>query len=457
MSYLEQLVIDAANFIWGTPLLILLMGGGFFFMIYSRFLPYQYFGHAIAILRGKYKDDTAPGEISQFQALSGALAATVGMGNISGVAIAIATGGPGAVFWMSMSALVGIATKFFTCTLAVMYRGKDSEGNIQGGPMYVIVEGLGKKWKPLAIFFCVAGFFGATPIFQANQLIQVVHDVILYPTGIVSRDNLTSNVVAGLIITVFVAIVIFGGIKRIANVASKLVPSMVLLYGFGVLLIMTRFYENVIPSFMLILKDAFTADAVLGGAVGSIIIAGARRAAFSNEAGIGTSPMMHGAAQTREPVREGLVAMMEPAIDTMIVCTLTGLSILVTGAWQSGDNNGISLTARAFELGIPVFGPYILMTCVTIFAITTIFGLSYYGRKCFSFLVGAKYGKYFNYWYISLIVLGSVLSLQAVFSFIDFAYALMSIPTMISAVLLAPKVKQAAKDYFKRLEKEKST
>ena len=452
MSFLEQLAIDAANFIWGTPLLILLMGGGFFFMIYSRFMPYKYFGHAIAILRGKYHNDSDPGEISQFQALSGALAATVGMGNISGVAVAIATGGPGAIFWMSVSALVGISTKFFTCTLAVMYRGKDSEGNIQGGPMYVIREGLGPKWKPLAIFFCVAGFFGATPIFQANQLIQVVHDVILYPADIASPDSLISNVVVGLIITVIVAIVIFGGIKRIANVASKLVPSMVLLYGVGVLLIMIRFYDQVIPSFLLILRDAFTADAALGGAVGMIIITGARRAAFSNEAGIGTSPMMHGAAQTKEPVREGLVAMMEPAIDTMIVCTLTGLSILVTGAWKDGDSNGISLTAKAFELGIPVFGPYILMTCVTIFAITTIFGLAYYGRKCFSFLVGAKYGAYFNYWYIALIVLGSVLSLQAVFSFIDFAYALMSIPTVISAVLLAPKVKKEAVAYFKRLE-----
>lgn len=453
MTFLEQLAIDAANFIWGTPLLILLMGGGFFFMVYSRFLPYQYFGHAINILRGKYQNPDDPGEISPFQALSGALAATVGMGNISGVAVAIATGGPGAVFWMSVSALVGIATKFFTCTLAVMYRGKDSEGNIQGGPMYVIVEGLGKKWKPLAIFFCVAGFFGATPIFQANQLIQVVHDVVLYPNNFASPDNLTSNVIVGVIVTILVAIVIFGGIKRIANVASKLVPAMVLLYGLGVLVIMIQYYDNVIPSFMLILKDAFTADAALGGAVGMIIITGARRAAFSNEAGIGTSPMMHGAAQTKEPVREGLVAMMEPAIDTMIVCTLTGLSILVTGAWKDPDANGISLTAKAFELAMPGIGPYILMTCVAIFAITTIFGLSYYGKKCFSFLVGAKYGDYFNYWYIMLIILGSVLSLQAVFSFIDFAYALMSIPTVISAVLLAPKVKAAAKDYFERIDK----
>ncbi|MDA0194288.1 MAG: alanine/glycine:cation symporter family protein [Bacteroidetes bacterium] len=451
MSFVEQLAIDAANFIWGTPLLILLMGGGLFFMVYSRFLPYKYFGHAINILRGKYDDPNDPGEINHFEALSSALAATVGMGNISGVAVAIAMGGPGAVFWMSVSALVGISTKFFTCTLAVMYRGRDSEGNLQGGPMYFITEGLGPKWKPLAIFFCVAGTFGATPLFQANQLIQVVHDAVLYPTGLASPDSLVSNVIVGIVVTIIVAFVIFGGIKRIANVASKLVPSMVLLYSACVLFIMVKYYENVIPSILLILTDAFTADAALGGAVGMIIITGARRAAFSNEAGIGTSPMMHGAVKTDEPVREGLVAMLEPAIDTIIVCTLTALAILVTGVWKDTDSSGITLTSNAFEMAMPGVGSYLLMICVTIFAITTIFGLAYYGRKCFSFLVGAKYGHYFNYWYIMGIIIGSVLSLQAIFSFIDFAYALMSIPTVISAVLLAPRVKKAAEEYFSKI------
>ncbi|MEQ9423738.1 MAG: alanine/glycine:cation symporter family protein [Cyclobacteriaceae bacterium] len=452
MSFLEQLAINAANFIWGTPLLILLMGGGLFFMIYSRFLPYKYFTHAIAILRGKYHDDADPGEISQFQALSGALAATVGMGNISGVAVAIATGGPGAVFWMMVSAAIGMSTKFFTCTLAVMYRGKDSDGNIQGGPMYVITEGLGQNWKPLAIFFCVAGFFGATPIFQANQLIQVIHEAVLYPTAMASADSQTSNILVGVIITAIVGFVIFGGIKRIANVASRLVPSMVLLYGACVLFIMAKYYDNVIPSFMLILEDAFTANAALGGAVGAIIMTGVRRAAFSNEAGIGTSPMMHGAAQTKEPVREGLVAMMEPFIDTMVVCTLTGMSIIVTGAWKDPDANGITLTSKAFELAMPGIGPLLLMICVTIFAITTIFGLAYYSKKCFSFMFGTGFDTPFNLYYMGLVVLGSVLSLQAVFSFIDFAYALMAIPTVISAVLLAPKVKQAAKEYFDRMK-----
>jgi len=344
----------------------------------------------------------------------------------------------------------------------VMYRGKDSEGNVQGGPMYFIVEGMGKNWRPLAVFFCVAGFFGATPIFQANQLIQVIHDAFLYPNDLADPESLQSNFVTGLIVTGLVAIVIFGGIKRIANVASKLVPSMVLLYGACVLFIMFKYYENVIPSLILIFTDAFSADfykgeEMFGGVLGALIVLGARRAAFSNEAGIGTSPMMHGAAQTKEPVREGLVAMMEPAIDTMIVCTLTALSILVTGAWEDSDANGITLTSNAFELAMPGVGPYLLMICVSIFAITTIFGLSYYGKKCFSFLVGAKYGEYFNYWYILLIIAGSVMSLQAVFSFIDFAYALMSIPTMIAAVLLAPRVRKAAKDYFKRMDEEEST
>jgi len=446
----EQFIIDAANYIWGTPLLIVLMGGGIFFTIYSRLLPFRYFKHAIDIVRGKYDEEGEPGEISHFEALSSHLAATIGMGNISGVAVAIATGGPGAIFWMWVSAIFGITTKFFTCTLALMYRGEDSEGNIQGGPMYVIREGMGKKWMPLATLFCVAGFFGATPIFQTNQMVQVTKDVILAPNQISLGSDFETNLTIGLIITLITALVIFGGIKRIATVAGKLVPLMVILYGGCVLYIMVLNYTEIIPNFLLIISDAFSANAMLGGAVGAIIIAGARRAAFSNEAGIGTAPMMHGAAKTKEPVREGLVAMLGPVADTLIVCTLTGLAILVTGVWQNEELNGIAMTAEAFESAMPGWGPYILMICVLIFALTTIFGSSYYGKKCLSFLIGAQYGKYFNYWFILLVVVGSVSSLAVVVSFIDFMYAIMAFPTMISAIYLAPKVMKEAKRYFGR-------
>ena len=450
MKVIEQFFIDGANFVWGTPLLLLLLGGGFFFMLYSRFLPFKYFGHGLQVLSGKYNNDKDQGEISHFQALSGHLAATIGMGNISGVAVAIATGGPGALFWMWVSAFLGMATKFFTCSLAVMYRGKDSNGDLQGGPMYVITEGLGEKWKPLAIFFCMAGFFGATPVFQANQIIAAVNQIVLLPAGI--EESLSLNLMMGILLMMLTAAVIFGGITRIGLWAGRLVPSMVILYVLSVGAILVMSASNIIPSFVLIVTDAFSANAVLGGAVGAIILAGARRAAFSNEAGIGTAPMMHGATKTEEPIREGLVAMLGPAIDTLLVCTLTGLCILVTGVWESSTASGISLTLEAFQMSLPGIGPYILAICVLVFAFTTVVGLSYYGRKCLSFLIGAKYGWYFNYWYVGIIIIGSVATLQSVVSLVDMAYGLMAFPTMISAVLLAPKVMQAATKYFKSLE-----
>lgn len=446
MDSISTFLSNAVNFIWGPPLLILLLGGGLFLLIYSRFLPFRFLRHAVNVLRGKYDDPNDPGEISHFEALSGALAATIGMGNISGVALAIAAGGPGAMFWMWVSAFIGMATKFFTCTLAVQYRGADSEGAIQGGPMYVIREALGKKWMPLAGFFCVAGFFGATPVFQTNQMVAVFKNVILIPAGV--EDSFTINLTIGIVIAALVATVILGGIKRIGSVASKLVPFMVVLFVISVLAIMLTNLGEVVPSLLFIIEDAFTAKAVLGGAVGAVIVEGAKRAAFSNEAGIGMAPLMHGAAKTKEPVREGLVAMLGPAIDTIIVCTMTGLCILITGVWNSGEADGIVMTAKAFALGLPGFGPYVLMVCVMIFAITTIFGLAYYGQKCLSFLIGAKYGRYFYYWYIALVLVGSVASLTDVVNLVFVAYGLMAVPTMISTIVLAPKVMKSTKKYF---------
>lgn len=453
MKQIEEWVVVGSDLVWGMPLLILLSGGGLFFMIYSRFLPFKYFGHSISILRGKYDDPDDPGQINHFQALSGALASTIGMGNISGVALAIVAGGPGALFWMWVSAFVGIATKFFTCSLAVMFRGPDSAGEIQGGPMYVIREGLGRKWMPMAIFFSIAGFFGATPVFQANQLVASVKGVVFTANGIESSFGLDFSM--GLVIASLVALVILGGIKRIGTVASRLVPAMVILYVSSVLIILLMNAGEIIPSLAFVVKDAFTANAILGGAVGAIIIEGGKRAAFSNEAGIGMAPMMHGAAKTKEPIREGLVAMMEPFFDTLVVCTMTGLCIIITGVWETEATNGIELTATAFNDQLPGFGKIILVTCVSIFAITTIFGMSYYGKKCLSFLIGAQYGKYFNYWYLFLVILGSVASLDIVVNLVFIAYGLMAVPTMISALLLAPKVLQGAKDYFQRLNAQK--
>lgn len=440
---------------WGTPLVVLLVGGGLYFLLFSRFVPYRYFFHAVEVLRGKYDDPDDPGDISHFEALASALAATVGMGNISGVAVAIAMGGPGAVFWMWVSAIVGMATKFFTCTLSVMYRGYDTEGHLQGGTMYIITEGLGKKWKPLAVLFAVAGLFGPLPIFQANQVTQIVRDFLLIPNGIADPNNhFGTDLISGLIILAVVSLVIFGGIKRIGKVASKMVPAMVIIYVSSVLYILAV-HVDVLGSYLaLIVTDAFTANSVMGGAVGALIITGVRRAAFSNEAGIGTATLAHGAAKTKEPVREGLVAMMGPFIDTIIVCTMTALAILVTGVWNSGDANGISLTASAFQEAMGPIGVYVLMVCVLIFAFSSLFTYSYYSTKCLGFLAGAHRQKYFNYFYAAAIIFGAVATIEAVLNFTDGMFALMAIPTMTAAILLSPKVMDAAKDYFNRMKQE---
>lgn len=450
MKEIGDFLSAATNFIWDLPLLILFMGGGFFFLIYSRFTPFKYFAHGINILRGKYDDPNDPGYINHFQALSGALAATVGMGNISGVALALVAGGPGVIFWMWVSAFFGIATKFFTCTLAVMYRGKDDAGNLQGGPMYVIREGLGKKWMPLAIVFCVAGLVGATPIFQANQMVDVIGQVILEPLEI-SGEGFTIRLIIGLVLAYLTGLVIIGGIKRIGHVASKLVPAMVVIYTICVLAILVINYDQILPSFGLIISEAISPRAIFGGAFLAIILEGAKRASFSNEAGVGTAPMMHGAAKTKEPVREGLVAMLGPAIDTLLVCTLTGIAIIVTGLWKVGSADGIKLTAQAFEQSLSSFGSIGIIFCVLVFGFTTILGMAFYGKQCFVFLAGTRYEKYFNYYYVAVVVVGAVATLDIVVNLVFIGFGIMAIPTITSAIILAPKVIEASKDYFSRL------
>jgi AGCS family alanine or glycine:cation symporter len=458
LDLLETVFVAFGDYAWGTPLLVLLVGGGVYFVIHSRFEPYKYFRHSIHVITGRYDDPEAPGDINHFQALSSALAATVGMGNISGVAIAITMGGPGALFWMWVSALVGMMTKFYTCTLAVMYRGVDSSGKLQGGPMYVIREGLGEKWKPLAAMFALCGLIGCTPMFQSNQLTQIIRDKLLIPYGVVEAGaTFTSDAIIGLVLVGLVSLVIFGGIKRIGNVAAKLVPLMVILYSGSVLYIVFSHFSEIPYYVGLIVSDAFTGNAVVGGAVGEVIRTGIRRAAFSNEAGIGTEALAHGAAKTKEPVREGLVAMIEPVIDTLIVCTMTGLAILMTGVWTDTSVDGVTLTAMAFTAGIPgSLGLIILIVCVLIFSLTTMFTYSYYGTKCLGYLLGAERQHWYNYFYIFSIWFGAVASINAVISLVDGAFALMAIPTMVSTLLLSPKVRLAAKEYFAKLGQAKA-
>ncbi len=316
--------------------------------------------------------------------------------------------------------------------------------------MYVIMEGLGKNWKPLAVFFSLMGMIGVSPMFQANQMTQVIRDVVLVPANI--STGLNSDLITGIIIATIVGLVIFGGIKRIGKVTSTMVPLMVVTYIVSVLLILALNHDRIIPGFKLIFHDAFHADAVLGGALGTLVITGVRRAAFSNEAGIGTAPMAHGAAKTNEPVREGLVAMLGPIIDTIFVCTMTALALIITGVWQSSDADGISLTATAFEKALPGVGSLILTICVSFFALSTMLSFPYYGTKCFSFVFGVKYSVIYKWIYILLIPLGAAATLGFTVGIFDGAYALMAFPTMISALLLSPKVITASKDYFRRLK-----
>ncbi|WP_179376903.1 alanine/glycine:cation symporter family protein [Winogradskyella wichelsiae] len=458
MKFLNELLSDFSSLAWGLPLLILLIGGGLYLLIRSHFAPFRYLGHALNILRGKYDDPNDPGEISHFQALSTALSATVGMGNIAGVAVAISVGGPGAVFWMWISAVVGMSTKFFTSTLAIMFRGKDSAGEIQGGPMYFITEGLGKSWKPLAVFFSLCGLIGALPVFNVNQLTQALNDILLIPNGV--EVGLKSNLIIGVLLISITSLVILGGIKRIGTVASRLVPSMVTLYFVLVIIILVAHSDVLLYYLKLIFTDAFAAnyypkgDTFLGGVLGALILHGIKRGAFSNEAGIGTAPMAHGAAKTDEPIREGLVAMLGPAIDTLIVCTLTALAILVTGVWETTSDNGVSLTASAFADVMPNYGKYLLLLCIAVFSMSSLFSYSYYGTKCMSFLFGADKKHYYNYFYILSILIGATTSLSMMINLIDGVFALMAIPTMLATLILAPKVTKELKSYIKRMKEE---
>lgn len=454
LQQLEDFLNAWADMMWSTPLVVLLVGGGLFFMVYSRFQPYRYFGHAIDLLRGKYSDPNDPGHIPHSQALSTALSGTLGLGNIAGVAIAISIGGPGAVFWMWVTAIVGVATKFYTASLAVMYRGKDSSGILHGGPMYVIMEGMGKRWYPLAALFAGACLIGALPIFQANQFIQLLRDVVAIPAGWASPDqHFTFDLVASSLVAILVSLVITGRIERIGRLTVRLVPSMVLLYLFMTVSVLYTFAADIPATLLLIVTDAFTGEAAAGGSIGAVILIGVRRGAFSNEAGIGTESLAHGAAKTTEPIREGIVAMVGPVIDTLLVCTCTALIILLTGVWETDAGvQGVTLTARAIEQVFPVTGMYLLLVMVGLLSFSTMVTMWFYGVKCMGFLFGTKRQYWYSPIYIALLLGGAVVSMDVVNGLILATYATMAIPTMISALYLSPKVNRAAKAYFAKLD-----
>ena len=449
MDIINNFFAELSNFLWGNfGVANLVIGGGVFFLIYSRLTPFRYFKHAFEILLGKHDDPDDEGQISHFQALSTALSSTVGIGNIAGVAVAISLGGPGALFWMWISAIVGMATKFFTCSLGIMYRGYDSDNVLQGGPMYVIEQGMGKKFKFLSYWFSIAGLVGCLSLLQANQLTQIMSDYVVKSFDIEQSFNL--NLIIGIIIAILVSSVIFGGLSRIAEVASKIVPFMVMVYLLSGLFIVLSNASSIPAIFSNIFSSAFNGSSVAGGFAGTAIVIsqGFRRAAFSNEAGMGTEVMAIGASKNNQPIKSGLVAMIGPLIDTIIVCTITGLVILLSSEWIEGTYSGVSLTQKSFSNYLGLAGDYILIFSVATFTLSTMFGYSYYGCKCASYLFGANSKFYYRIFYVLTLVLGSVLSLDLAVNIVDAMFALMAFPTMISALYLAPNIKKEANRYF---------
>ncbi len=441
--------------------LVLLMSGAMFFTIYLRFINIRGFRHAIDVVRGKYDNLKDKGDVNHFQALTTALSGTVGVGNIAGVAVAISLGGAGATFWMIVAGMLGMASKFAECTLGLKYRIQNADGEVSGGPMYYLTGGLAKMKFPklgklLAVLFaiaCIGGSFGGGNMVQVNQateqLISVLggQDTFLYGKGWIF----------GIVMAIVVGIVIIGGIKSIARVTDKVVPFMVAIYLFGVVFVLLYHFADIPVAFGQIVQGAFTKNAAFGGFIG-VLIQGFRRSAFSNEAGIGSASIAHSAAKTNEPVSEGVVALLEPFIDTVIICTMTALVIIITGNVPSQlteitGEEAIGLTSRSFESVISWF-PHVLSLAVILFALSTMVSWSYYGLKAWTYLFGEskKSGNIYKLIFCLFIVVGSSISAQSVFNFGDAMIFAMCFPNMIGLFMLSKELKADTNSYFKRVK-----
>ena len=430
--------------------------GAIFFTFYLRFINFRGFRHAIDLVRGRYSDPNNPGEVSHFQALTTALSGTVGLGNIAGVAVAISIGGPGATFWMICAGLMGMSLKFAECTLGVMYREEYPDGRVSGGPMFYLSKGLAEKGlgplgKVLAIVFaicCIGGAIGGGNMFQANQAYAMVAKVFGADSLIGSTPSLF-----GVVLAFCVAIVIIGGIKSIARVTATLVPLMAGVYLAAALYIILSNISEVPNALGLIVTGAFSPEGVLGGAIGALI-QGLQRAAFSNEAGVGSASIAHSAVKTKEPVTEGFVALLEPFIDTVVICTMTALVIIITGAYTNELGlSGVNLTSLAFTSVFPWFD-YILMVAVVLFAYSTLLSWSYYGTKCWAYLFGHNkmVELSFRILFCFFIVVGSVMSLGNVIDFSDSMIFSMSLANILGLYIMAPVVKRELESYWPRLQ-----
>ncbi|MBN09280.1 MAG: sodium/alanine symporter [Flavobacteriaceae bacterium] len=436
IEYVLSIIIAPLEWV----MLFVVIGGGLFLMFYSKAFPLTRIKEAFNLL---LKKEEKKG-ISRFQALSAVLAATVGLGNISGVAIAIHMGGPGVLIWMWITAVIGSIIKFFSCSLSVQLRETTITGEPLGGPMYYMNIGI-KRWgKPLAIWFSIAGFFGVLPAFTANQLTQTFMNVI-DPNQYILFGDLGWKVLIGILLSIISASVIFGGLRSIVRVTSNLVPFMVGLYFLLGVFILANNYNAIIPTFKMIFFEAFQLGSAVTGSFWALVILGVRRAVFSNESGVGNAPMYHGQSQSSKGTDEGLVAMLGPLLDTVLVCTITGLIVIISGAYLEPGLNGIVLTLEAFRRLFFGFGDVLLLIMVFIFGISTLLTYSYYGVKCFGFITSTKWGYLYNYFYIASIVFSAIVTVEVVIGIIDLAFALMCIPNMIAIIWLSPHVKKEMK------------
>ncbi|MDZ3824573.1 MAG: alanine/glycine:cation symporter family protein [Pseudoxanthomonas sp.] len=431
--------------------------GALVFTFYFGFINVRGFGHGFRLIRGDWNDPKAPGEVTHFQALTSAVSGTVGLGNIAGVAVAITIGGPGATFWMILAGVLGMSTKFVECTLGVMYRLEKPDGTISGGPMYYLSRGLGRNYPGLKRFglvlavifaFCaMAGAIGAGSMFQANQ----AYSQLLNVTGGAEGPLAGRGWLFGIVIATLAGIVVIGGISRIGAVTAKLVPGMAAIYIVAALFVLFTNAGQIPGAFGAIFAGAFTAEGVQGGVIGALIV-GFRRAAFSNEAGLGSSPIAHSAVKTREPVTEGFVALWEPFVDTVVICTMTALVIIITNQHTIGGADGVQLTSNAFASVIGWF-PYVLTVAVFLFAFSTMITWAYYGAKACSFLANeskvALYG--FKFFYLAMAVVGCTMQLGSIVDIADALLFIMAIPNLIGVYLLMPVVKRELASYRARL------
>lgn len=471
MDKINNIIEKVDGFVWGVPLIVMILGCGILLSVRVGFVQVHKLGKALKYMLKN--ESGGKGEVSSFGALCTALSATVGTGNIVGVATAIAAGGPGALFWMEIAAFFGMATKYAEGLLAVKYRVTDSSGHILGGPFYYIENGMGSRWKWLAKLFAVfgllAGLMGIGTITQINGITSAVNNFFDADSArtveLFGMEYTYITIIAGLVITLCVALIVIGGIKRIASVSEIVVPAMVVIYVVSCLIIIFSHITEVPAAVSAVIKGAFGLRPIAGGAAGTAVVMmsmrnGVARGIFSNEAGLGSAPIAAAAAKTKEPVRQGLVTMTGTFIDTIVVCTMTGLSIIMAGSYEKEGLEGVMITMDAFNYGLPLpekVSSFILMICLAFFAFTTILGWNYYSERCLSYLTGSNRTVTIVYrWiYVAAVFIGPYLTVKAVWNIADIFNGLMALPNVVALIGLSGVVAAETKDYIKRLKEKK--